>query len=482
MDPGRATLVETADALARGVLSSVELTRICLERAHRANAVLNCFIRIDDEAALAEARAADAARAAGRSLGPLHGVPLAVKDMFYDPARDTNSGSRIRQGFRATTTATVLARLRSAGAVTLGALNMTEFALGPTGHNAFYGACHNPWNPRYIAGGSSSGAGAAVAARLVAGALGSDTSGSIRLPAAANGVLGLKATYGRVSRAGVMPLSWSIDHVGPLARTARDLARLLGVIAGHDPADPCTSRRPVPDYELAQGGGIAGLALGIPRTFYLDGVAADVRTALDAALAALESAGARLVPVDVPPAEQLTELGRAVVYAEAAALHGHWLRTRPDDYSPQVRVRATTGIAIPAAAYLEALLLRPALLRQFVTTVFGACDVLFTPTLAIPVPTLAETDPGDDAAMWVTIAQLVRCTAPFNYLGVPALAVPAGFTDNGLPASFQLVGRPFAEARLLRVAAAYQAVTDWHERAPPIGWAGPVARPGRRGL
>jgi aspartyl-tRNA(Asn)/glutamyl-tRNA(Gln) amidotransferase subunit A len=482
VDPGRATLVEVADALARGVLSSVELTRMCLERAHRANAVLNCFIRIDDEAALAEARAADARRAAGRSLGSLHGVPLAVKDMFYDPAHETSSGSRIREGFRATSTATVLTRLRAAGAINLGALNMTEFALGPTGHNAFFGACHNPWNPRYIAGGSSSGAGAAVAARLVAGALGSDTSGSIRLPAAANGVLGLKATYGRVSRAGAMPLSWSLDHVGPLARSARDLARLLGVIAGHDPADPTTSRRPVPDYEAALDAGIAGLSLGIPRTLYPDGVAADVRTALEAALAALESAGARLVPVDVPSAEHLTELGRAVVYAEAAALHGHWLRTRPDDYSPQVRTRATAGIAIPAPAYLEALLLRPALLRQFVTTALAGCDVLFTPTLAIPVPTLAETDVGDDATMWATIAQLVRCTAPFNYLGVPALAVPAGFTDNGLPVSFQLVGRPFAEARLLRVAAAYQAVTDWHLRTPPISWAGPAVRPGRRGV
>jgi aspartyl-tRNA(Asn)/glutamyl-tRNA(Gln) amidotransferase subunit A len=467
-DLARATLVDAATALARGEVSSVELTRACLERAHRLNRELNCFIRIEDEAALREAARADTARAAGERLGALHGVPLAAKDMFYDPERETSSGSRVRQGFHATSKATVLTRLAAAGAVNLGALNMTEFALGPTGHNAFHGACRNPWNPAHIAGGSSSGAGAAVAARIAFGALGSDTGGSIRLPAAANGVLGLKPTYGRVSRAGAMRLSWSTDHVGPLARTARDLARLLAVIAGHDPADPSSSRRPVPDYEAALGAGVAGLRIGVAANYYFDGADADVRRVLEAALGVLTGLGARLIEVAVPAPEHLTELGRALLYSEAAALHGQWLRTRPADYSPQVRARAATGIAIPAAAYLEALLLRPRLLGRFVTEVFAACDVLATPTLAFPLPTLADTDVGAGAAMWQVIARLVHCTGPFNYLGVPALAVPAGFTAAGLPASLQLIARPFAEARLLRVAAAYQSATDWHLRAPPV--------------
>ena len=468
MDGVRATLTEAAAALARGELSSVELTRSCLERAHRLNAALNCFIRIEDEAALAAARAADAARAAGRAGGVLHGVPIALKDMFYDPARVTSSGSRLRREFRATTTATVLARLTAAGAVNLGALNMTEFALGPTGHNAHYGDCRNPWNTAHIAGGSSSGAGAATAARLAFGALGSDTAGSIRTPAAANGVVGLKPTYGRVSRAGVMPLSWSADHVGPLARTARDCARLLGVIAGHDPADPSSSRRAVPDYEAALGRGVAGLRIGVARNFFFDGVAAEVRAAIEAALRVFAGAGAHLLEVDVPAPEHLTELGRAIVYSEAAAIHGEWLRTRPAEYSPQVRARIATGAAIPAPIYLEALQLRPLLLRQFVTRVYAHCDLLCTPTLIEAVPTLAATDVGGSASMWRLISALVRCTAPFNYLGVPALTLPVGFTGNGLPASLQLVGRPFAEELLLSAAAAYQSTTDWHTRLPAL--------------
>jgi aspartyl-tRNA(Asn)/glutamyl-tRNA(Gln) amidotransferase subunit A len=468
VDATRYTLVGVADALARGEISSVELTRAMLDRVRRLNPALNCYIHVEDELALAEAAAADAARAAGRTLGPLHGVPLAIKDMFYDPQRVVSCGSRVRAEFRPTETATVLARLRAAGAVNLGATNMTEFALGPTGHNAWYGACRNPWNVAHVAGGSSSGSGAAVAARLAFGALGSDTGGSVRLPAAANGVLGLKATYARVSRAGVMPLSSSMDHVGPFARTARDCARLMNVIAGHDPADPTSSRRAVPDYEAAIEQEVEGLRVGVPRNHFYDGATADVRAALDTALRELEGAGMRIVELEVEHAEHMTELSRAVVYSEAAALHGHWLRTRGEEYSSQVRARATTGIAIPAASYLEALQLRPRLLRRYVEQVHSRCDVLFTPTLPIPVPTIAETDVGGSSAMWETIAKMVPCTAPFNYLGVPALSVPAGFTANGLPASFQLVARPFAEALLLRVAAAYQARTDWHERMPSL--------------
>ena len=468
LDPRHATLVDAAAAIARGEVSSVELTRACLERAHRLNAALNCFIRIEDEAALGEAARADAARAAGRPLGVLHGVPLALKDMFYTPEREISGGSRVRQGFRAGTESTVGARLAAAGAVNLGALNMTEFALGPTGHNAFYGACRNPWNPAHIAGGSSSGAGAALAARIAFGTLGSDTGGSIRGPASANGVLGIKPTYARVSRAGAMPLSWSVDHIGPLARTARDLARLLGVIAGHDAHDASSSRRAVPRYETLLESRVKGLRIGIPRNYYFDSVDPAVHTALEAAIDALVRLGATRIDITVPAPEQLTELSRVIMYSEAAALHGHWLRTRPADYSPQVRARAATGIAIPAAAYLEALQLRAPLLRRFVTEVFGACEVLATPSLTLPVPTIAGTDVGATPAMWQTIARLVRCFAPFNFLGVPALSLPVGFTAGGLPVGLQLVGRPFAEATLLAVAHGYQGATDWHERLPPV--------------
>jgi len=462
------TLIGAAAALASGAVSSVELTRDCLTRAARLNQALNCFLRLDTDAALAAAAMADAARAAGRALGPLHGVPLALKDMFYDPTHETSSGSAIRAGFHADTVATAITRLQAAGAINLGALNMTEFALGPTGHNAVYGACRNPWNTAHIAGGSSSGAAVAVAARLAYGTLGSDTGGSIRGPASANGVLGMKPTYGRVSRAGAMPLSWSCDHIGPLARTAADLARLLGVIAGPDPADSSASRRAVPDYEAGLDAGVAGLRIGVPRNFYFEAVDSGVQRRLDDALAVLASAGARLVAVDVADPSELTELSRAIVYPEAAAAHAHWLRTRPQDYSPQVHARISSGIAIPAPLYLEALQLRPRLLARFVDSVYAHCDVLATPTLAQPVPTLAATDVGGGETMWALIAALVRCVAPFNYLGVPALSVPVGPDAHGLPVGLQLVGRPFSEALLLRVAAAYQRHSDWHARRPPL--------------
>lgn len=467
MDALPTTLVGAAAAIAAGRVSSVELTRDCLARTRRANPRLNCFLRIDEDAALAAARDADASRARGAPLGALHGVPIALKDMLYDPPKPTTGGSGFLAGHRAAVTATVVSRLRAAGAINLGALNMTEFALGPTGHNRVHGDCHNPWDPARIPGGSSSGAGAAVAARLVYGALGSDTGGSVRGPASVNGVLGLKPTYGLVSRNGAMPLSWSCDHVGPLARTAEDIACLLGIIAGHDPADPTTRRAPPPDYAARLATGVAGLRIGVPRRHYFDAVDADVGRALEAALAALAGAGATLVPVDAPAPELLTELGRVLVYAEAAAAHAGFLRAHPEAYSPQVRTRIETGFAIPAPTYLAAAQLRPRYLREFVAGVYGGCDVLATPTLAVAVPTLAATDVGGGESMWAVIAQLVRCVAPFNYLGLPALSMPAGFDAAGMPVGLQLVGPPFAESRLLRVAAAFERVTDWHERAPP---------------
>ena len=468
LDPRHASLSEAARALAAGEVSSEELTRDCLERAHRLNATLNCFVRIDEAGALEAATLADRVRARGKRLGPLHGVPVALKDMFYRPGRETGSGSRLRQGHRGAAEASVLRRLRAAGAVSLGELNMTEFALGPTGHNELHGPCRNPWNPAHIAGGSSSGSGAALAARIAFGTLGSDTAGSIRGPACANGVLGLKPTYGRVSRAGAMRLSWSMDHVGPLARTAEDLARLLAVIAGPDPQDPTASAHAVPDYPARLGAGVRGLRIGVPENFFFEELDPAVGTLIEAALAELERQGARRVAVTVPDAGQLTELGRTLMYSEATALHGHFLRTRPEEYSAQVRARAATGIAIPAAAYLEALQLRAPVLRRFVEAVFSRCELLATPTLALAVPTLAATDVRGGPQMWHTIARLVRCVAPFSYLGVPALNVPVGFTADGLPAGLQLVGRPFAEPRLLAAAAAYQAATDWHTRLPPV--------------
>ena len=461
-DLGAPGLVELATRIREGALSSVAATEAALAAARREQPRLNCFIEIDAEAALRTAASADAARARGEPLGPLHGVPLAHKDMFDVAGQPVRYGSRVRGVHRPATTATVIARLEAAGALRIGSLNMAEFALGATGHNAAWGDCHNAVDPAYVAGGSSSGSGAAVGAGIVAASLGSDTGGSVRIPAAANGVFGLKPTYGRVPRSGAMRLAPSIDQVGPLARHVVDVARLLALIAGHCPRDSASSRLPVPDYEAETRRDIAGLRIGVPRNYFYDVATDEIRAAMERSLAALEGEGARLVEIDVPDVAPMAELSRAIVYAEATALHGAWLRQRPLDYTPQVRVRASTGLGIPASVYLESLLLRMPLLQRFVGEVFSRCDVLHSPTLPIPVPRLDETDVGGGGALWAILSRLVHNTAPFNYLGLPAIAVPAGRTRNGLPASAQLAARPFAEGLLLRVAAA-------HERAFPAG-------------
>lgn len=461
------TLIEAAEAIRQHRLTSRALVEAALERIAQWQPAINAYASVQADAALAAADRADAATRRGDTLGPLHGVPLAHKDMFFRPGRRSSLGSRAAPPSGHVQSA-VLARLDAAGAIELGALNMAEFALGPTGHNAFLGDCRNPWQTDHVACGSSSGSGAAVGARLAWGSVGSDTGGSVRLPASVSGVLGLKPTNGRVSLTGMMPLAPSVDVPGILARSARDVARLLRVVAGRDPTDARSSHRPVPDYETALVDGIAGLRVGVPTNHFLEGVAPDVSRALTESLRVLSALGAQVTPVTIPAPEHLTELSRALVYSEASAVHGPWLREHAADYAPQVRMRAATGFAIPAATYHQAQQLRPLLLRRFVESVFPRCDVLHLPTLGIPVPTLAETDVGSAAAMWDKISVLVRCTAPFNYLGLPALSVPCGFTDNGLPTSFQLVARPFAEATLLRVAHAFESATDWTRRVPVL--------------
>ena len=463
------SLCEAADRIRAGDVSSREVTAACIERIERHAETLNCFIRFDPDDALVQADAADRALAAGAPAGPLHGVPLAHKDMFYREGVVCTCGSKIRRDFVPDRTATVLRRLDAAGALDVGALNLSEFAHGPTGHNAHFGPCRNPWNPDHIPGGSSSGSGAAVAARLIHGALGSDTGGSVRLPAAANGLVGVKPTQTRVSRHAIMGLSFSLDNVGPLTRTVRDAARLLGVIAGHDPDDATSSTLPVPDYEARTvAPDVRGLRVGVPRNYYYDTVAPEVKGLLDGSLRELEGLGAEVVEVTVPHHEHVTHLQHVVQTTEAAALHADWIAHRPDDYGPQVRARIQPGLTLPATWYLRALQLRPRIVADFVEQVFGACDVLHLPAIAIPVPTVAETDVGASRGFTRVVASVVRCTVPMNFLTCPSIVLPAGFTANGLPCAFQLAGRPFGEATLFRAAAAYETATGFPERLPPL--------------
>lgn len=459
------SLVEAAEAIRRGKVSSVELTKAALERAQKLHPQLNFIARLEPDEALAQARKADRARK-GAKRGLLHGVPLAHKDLFYRSGKIVACGSKILNSFKPRTTATVLERMAAAGAVTLGALHMAEFAFSPTGYNEHYGHARNPWNTDHVPGGSSSGSAAALAARILYGSLGSDTGGSIRLPSLMCGLTGLKPTVTRVSRAGVMPLSHSIDCVGPLARSARDCARLLQVIAGADLADPSASAKPVPSYEKALDGSVKGLRIGVPRGYYYDPVTPEIRKKLEESLDVLKRLGAKIVEVDVPDMAAINTFMHILMTVEAATVHRKWLTERRADYADQVASRIEPGLFYPATRYCEALNLRAKLTREFCDMTLGKADVLHLPGIPIPVPTIDETTTGNPSDVARVIGLIGHCTRGLNYLGLPAIAVPCGFDSRGLPVGFQLAGRPFTEATLLRAADAYQRATDWHRRAP----------------
>lgn len=462
------TLSEAADAVAQGDVTSVRLTQAALARAGKVGPALNCIVALDPDDALLAAEKADQDRQRGKSAGALNGVPLAHKDLFYRRGKTVACGSKIRKDFVPDSTASVLERLAAAGTVNLGALHMAEFAFSPTGYNEHYGHARNPWNIAHVPGGSSSGSGAAVAARIVFGSLGTDTGGSLRHPAAMCGLTGLKPTLTRVSRAGVMPLSHSLDCVGPLARTARDCARLLQVIAGADTEDPTSSDLPVPDYEAALDGNVRGLRIGIPRAYYYDAVDSEIKRLLDGSLDVLRGLGAETVEVDVPDMNLINSLGHLLMAVEAATIHRRWLQTRRDDYSDQIRSRIEPGLFYTATRYCEALAMRGSLCKEFADTALRNVDVLHLPAIPVPVPTIEETTAGNPADVTRVIGVIGHCTRGINYLGLPAISVPAGFDAKGLPVAFQLVGRPFAEAILLRAAEAYQRITDWHRQKPDL--------------
>jgi len=466
-EPATLSLTEVAQAIARKRVSSREVTQSCLARIAQWQPRLNAFMAIEADEALAAADAADAALAKGHNRGALHGVPLAHKDMYYDAGKVVTCGSKIRRDWVATTTATSLQRLKDAGTIRLGSLQMVEFAYGPTGHNPHYGPVHNPWNVAHITGGSSSGSGSAVAARLTFAALGSDTGGSIRMPAHFCGVSGLKTTVGRISRAGAMPLSQSLDTVGPLARTALDCALLLGLMAGADASDPTAVGGDVPDYMAATGGSLKGLTIGIPKAFYVDDLDADTARILDETVATLKREGAQIVSVELPEQRQLTAACQFVLAVEAAAFHKRWMIERPQDYGAQVLMRLQNGLAMPAVSYLEAMRWRgPALAAHLAAT--AGVDAVLAPVAPAAAPTIAESDVGNSPDAEAMIQRLTRFTRPVNYLGLPSLSIPAGFTAASLPVGMQLIGRPFGEATLLRAGAAFQRATDFHARCPEM--------------
>ena len=466
-EPAFLSLVAVADAIARRQVSSREVTQACLDRIAQWQPRLSAFIAIEPDEALAAADVADKALAKGGKLGVLHGVPLAHKDMYYDAGKVVTCGSKIRRDWVASTTSTALQRLKDAGTVRLGTLQMAEFAYGPTGHNAHFGPVHNPWHLDHITGGSSSGSGAAVAARLTFAALGSDTGGSIRMPSNFCGVTGLKTTVSLVSRAGAMPLSHSLDTVGPLARTAEDCALLVGLMAGLDPADPTCSNNPVPDYMAATRGSLKGVRIGVPKSFYVDDLDSEIARVLDDTKATLTREGATIHQVDLPDQIALSDACQIVMIVEAAAFHQAWMIERPQDYGPQTMMRLQNGLAVPALTYLDALRWRGPALEAHLAVTAGV-DAVLAPVSPMAAPTIAESDVGNSPNAEPVLRRLTRFTRPINYLGLPSLSLPSGFTRSGLPVGMQVIGRPFDEAMLVRIGAAFQRATDFHARCPVL--------------
>jgi len=450
-------------------VSPVEVVRTYLERISGLDPTVRAFITVSADAALEAARAAESVLMAGHPVGPLHGVPWAPKDLYSTKGLRTTGGSKILGEWVPSEDSTVVARLTRAGAIVLGKLNMHEFAYGPEGINAHYGDTRNPWSAdaHRIAGGSSSGSGAAVAAALAPGSLGSDTGGSIRIPASLCGITGLKPTYGRVSRAGVLPLAWSMDHVGPMTRSARDCALMLSAIAGYDPADPTTSVLPVPDYGAALTGDVKGLRVGLLRAHFTDPAAPEVRAAVEGVAKQLEQGGALVDDVNLTQVIHVATASAAIVASEALAYHAPWMRSRAQDYQPDVRERLRLGAFVNGAHYVRAQQIR-ALVAREIDEALARRDVLLAPATPLVAPVLGERETALGDGPSDVRAALLRCTRPFNFSGHPACAAPCGFTAAGLPISLQITGRAFDETTVLRVGHTYEQATDWHKRHPAL--------------
>lgn len=450
-------------------ISSEEATRACLAQVERWQPEINCYIDLAADDALEAAARADRDIAAGQWRGPLHGVPIAYKDMFARKGRRVSFGSKAQADFVATSDATVIERLEHAGAVLLGGLNMGEFAISPTGHNVHFGDCRNPWNRERITGGSSSGSGAATAARTVYAALGSDTGGSIRLPAAICGVSGIKPTNGLVSRNGCMPRSWSLDTVGPLARTVRDCALMLEAIAGHDPRDPTTFSGANGSFLAHADHDLRGVRVGFPASDAFWAVDEGLRALFADTLVALQGLGATIHDPRLPDVRRYYDPANLINKVEGVSIHRRALAASAGKrLSASALSRLEPGRHIPATHYLEAQRTRGPLLREFATACFSQVDVLLLPVMATHTPTIEASRYTESGTQPKLVAQMTGLTRWVNFLGLPALSCPCGFDADGMPVGFQLVGRPLSEALLVRVGAAYQRATRFHEAQPAL--------------
>ena len=466
---------QIAALYARRKLSPVELVQMFLGRIERLNPQLNAYLSVTAERALAEARAAEKeifgsrGRRRRRHRGPLHGIPIALKDNIWTRGVRTTAGSKILSDFIPSEDASVARRLRRAGAIVLGKTNLHEFAYGVTTNNPHFGPTRNPWDTARIPGGSSGGSAAAIAAGLCAASLGSDTGGSIRIPAALCGIVGLKPTFGRVSCHGVVPLCPSFDHVGPLARTVADAALLLGATSGRDPRDAATVRVPVPDYRRALRKPLRRFRLGRPREYFWEKLDAEVRGVVEAAARSFEESGAEIEEVALPHVAESVEPSAQIALAEARHFHetAGYFPTRAADYSEEVRKRLEKGAGVRAVDYLKALEARKVVQADFAAA-FARVDAIFAPTVPVAAPCIGEERVNIGSEEESVRSALLRLNRPANLTGLPAISIPCGFTRAGLPVGLQLIGRAFDEATLLRVAYAYEQAAGWRRRHPAI--------------
>jgi aspartyl-tRNA(Asn)/glutamyl-tRNA(Gln) amidotransferase subunit A len=457
IDLATATLWEASELVRTKKVSPKELTGACLARIQRLNPSLNAFITVTADQATADAQRAEAEIMKGRWRGPLHGIPIGLKDLFDTEGVRTTGGSAQFANRVPFEDAEVVRRLKASGAIIVGKQNLHEFGLGATSASSHFGAVHNPWNRDYVAGGSSGGSGAAVAASLCYGALGTDTGGSIRIPASFCGIVGLKPAYGRVSTRGVIPLSWSLDHVGPLARTVLDAAILVQAIAGYDAQETTSVDRPVPTWVAAVKRSPASLRVGVPREYFFTGLHTDVQTAVDQGIQIVSklTAGVQEVAVPVSP-----EMHLAVMLAEGYAFHAARVRETPQLFQPPVLGRLRGGEAVDTATYITR---RRELdqMRRTAAGLFGHVDLLVTPTVPLlPIPIAEAQDDETGTALYA------RNARPFNASGLPAVSVPCGFAKNGLPIGLQIVGPPWGEEAVLRLAYAFEQTTVVGKRRP----------------
>ena len=463
-DITRLSLQDAAEQLRRKRISPVELTQSCLARIQRLDPALNTFITVTADSALAAARDAEAQIHRGGWRGPLHGIPIALKDLFDTAGVRTTAASALFKDRVPTEDAEVVRRLRGAGAVILGKTNMHEFAYGGTSAVTHFGAVHNPWSPAHVAGGSSGGSAAAVAAEFCFGALGTDTAASIRQPAAFCGAVGLKPTYGLVSTRGVIPLSWTCDHVGPLARTVADAAIMLQAIAGFDLLDIGSRRMTIPDYVAALGGKVAGLRLGVAREFFFADLDPEIEVAMHDALGVLRRLTGSSREVTLP-ASGVEQLRGAVRAAEAYAYHADFIEKSPEAYQPETLQRLRAGMNVTTRAYIQGR--RDVdFARRTAGRVFDQVDVIVTPTTAV-LPARVTDVAADVPTSMAFSGRTIRNTSPFNVYGWPTISIPCGFTRAGIPIGLQISGPPAGEGVVLRIAHAYEQITQWHTRHPP---------------